>query len=61
MWTRAKNGNLIAAKRFAKTTKVWAEVFGWIFSVATLFVSIILIEPNIFTILSVVISQEDEC
>ena len=60
MWTRAKNGSLIAAKRFAETTRLWAQVFGWVFSFATLVLSIFLIEPNIFTILALAF-EADPC
>ena len=49
LWTKAKNGNKNAAKRFARVTIFWAQIGGWLFFLFTLVVSAVVIYPNIFS------------
>ena len=48
MWTKAKNGNKNAARRFAKLTIFWAQIGGWLFFFFSLVISAVVIYPSIF-------------
>ena len=48
-WSKAKNGNANAARRFVKNTTYWSQIGGWFFTISTLTGSTYLFYPELFS------------